>query len=82
LTQLWLYSTPIAYPTSLVPERWRYLFGLNPMAGVVEGFRWALFGTTPHLGPMMAVSVATVVLLLIGGLAYFRHMEKYFADLV
>ena len=82
LTQLWLYSTPIAYPTSLVPERWRYLFGLNPMAGVVEGFRWALFGTTPHLGPMMAVSVGTVVLLLIGGLAYFRHMEKYFADLV
>lgn len=82
LTQLWLYSTPIAYPTSLVPERWRYLFGLNPMAGVVEGFRWALFGTTPHLGPMMAVSVATVILLLIGGLAYFRHMEKYFADLV
>jgi lipopolysaccharide transport system permease protein len=82
LTQLWLYSTPIAYPTSLVPERWRYLFGLNPMAGVVEGFRWALFGTTPHLGPMMAVSVATVVLLLVGGLAYFRHMEKYFADLV
>jgi lipopolysaccharide transport system permease protein len=82
LTQLWLYSTPIAYPTSLVPERWRYLFGLNPMAGVVEGFRWALFGTAPHLGPMLAVSVATVVLLLIGGLAYFRHMEKYFADLV
>jgi lipopolysaccharide transport system permease protein len=82
LTQLWLFATPIAYPSSLIPERWRYIYGLNPIAGVVEGFRWALFGTTPHLGPLMGVSVATVVLLLIGGLAYFRHMEKYFADLV
>jgi lipopolysaccharide transport system permease protein len=82
LTQLWLYATPIAYPASLIPQKWRFLFGLNPMTGVVEGFRWALFGTTPDLGPLLGVSVAAVAVLLIGGLAYFRHMEKHFADLV
>jgi lipopolysaccharide transport system permease protein len=82
LTQLWLYATPIAYPSSLVPERWRYLYGLNPMTGVVEGFRWALFGTRPNMGSLMAVSVATVGVLLVSGVAYFRHMERHFADLV
>jgi len=82
LTQFWLFITPIAYPSSLVPEGWRTLFGLNPMAGVVESFRWALLGTASAPGPMLAVSVAVVVALLVGGLYYFRRMEKTFADVV
>jgi len=82
LTQFWLFATPIAYPSSLVPEGWRALYGLNPMAGVVEGFRWALLGTANAPGPMLAVSVAVVLALLIGGLYYFRHMERTFADVV
>jgi len=82
LTQFWLFATPIAYPSSLVPEGWRVLYGLNPMAGVVEGFRWALLGTRNAPGPMLAVSIAVVVALLIGGLYYFRRMEKTFADVV
>ena len=81
LTQVWLFATPIAYPSSLVPEQWRTWYGLNPMAGVVEGFRWALLGKEPP-GPMLAVSIIAVVLLLIGGLYYFRRMERSFADLV
>jgi lipopolysaccharide transport system permease protein len=80
LTQLWLFATPVAYPSSLA-GRWRWLFGLNPMAGVVDGFRWALLGAEPP-GPMLLVSVATVALLLVGGLFFFRRMEKTFADLV
>ncbi len=82
LTQFWLFVTPIAYPSSLVPEKWRVLYGLNPMAGVVEGFRWAMLGTANAPGPMVAVSVAVVVALLVGGLYYFRRMEKTFADVV
>lgn len=82
LTQFWLFATPVAYPSSLVPEPWRPLYGLNPMAGVVEGFRWALLGKTPAPGPLLAVSVAAVVLLLIGGLLYFRKTESTFADIV
>jgi lipopolysaccharide transport system permease protein len=82
LTQLWLFATPVAYPSSIVPERWRWLFGLNPMAGVVDGFRWSLLGTSEAPGPMLLVSVATVALLLAGGLFFFRRMEKTFADLV
>jgi len=81
LTQFWLFATPIAYSSSLVPERWRALYGLNPMAGVVEGFRWALLGKDPP-GLLLAVSATVVVLLLIGGLYYFRRMEKTFADVV
>ena len=81
LTQFWLFATPVAYSSTLVPERWRALYGLNPMAGVVEGFRWALLGKEPP-GPLMAVSVIVVILLLIGGLYYFRRMEKTFADVV
>jgi lipopolysaccharide transport system permease protein len=81
LTQLWLFATPIAYSSSLVPEQWRTLYGLNPMAGVVEGFRWALLGKTPP-GPLLMVSAAVVCLLLVGGLFYFRRMERTFADVV
>jgi lipopolysaccharide transport system permease protein len=82
LTQLWLFATPVAYPSSLVPEPWRPLYGLNPMAGVVEGFRWALLGKAEGPGPMLAVSIAAVVLLLLGGLMYFRQTESTFADVV
>jgi lipopolysaccharide transport system permease protein len=83
LTQFWLFATPVVYPSSLVPETWRAFYGLNPMAGVVEGFRWALLGKSGGgMGPLMVVSVLAVIALLIGGLIYFRRMEKTFADLV
>lgn len=82
LTQFWLFVTPIAYPSSLVPEQWRALYGLNPMAGVVEGFRWALLGTSQAPGMLLLVSIVVVVGLLAGGLFYFRRMEKTFADVV
>ena len=82
LTQFWMFATPVAYPSSLVPAKWRALFGLNPMSGVVEGFRWALLGKATNPGPLLWVSIAAVVVLLVGGLAYFRRMEKTFADVV
>ena len=82
LTQFWLFLTPIAYPSSLVPEPWRIIYGMNPMAGVVEGFRWALLGSALAPGSLVLVSALVVVALLIGGLYYFRRTEKYFADLV
>src|SRR5688572_458795 len=82
LIQFWLFATPVAYPSSLVPEAWRPLYGLNPMAGVVEGFRWALLGKAQPPGALLWVSVAVVILLLIGGLYYFRRMEQEFADVV
>ena len=82
LTQFWLFATPVAYPSSLVPEPWRAVYGLNPMAGVVEGFRWAILGKSGGMGSLMLVSVLAVIALLIGGLIYFRRMEKTFADLV
>lgn len=83
LTQFWLFITPIAYPASLVPEKWRMLYALNPMTGVVEGFRWALLGTQQSApGGMLAVSTGISILLLVSGLFYFRRMERYFADIV
>jgi len=82
LTHFWLFSTPVAYPASLVPESWRPLVGLNPMAGVVEGFRWALLGTANPPGLMLLVSSTMVIALLVGGLYYFRRVEKTFADMV
>jgi lipopolysaccharide transport system permease protein len=82
LTQFWLFITPIAYPVSLVPEQWRILYSLNPMVGVVEGFRWALFGQGKSLDATILLSVVIAVVLLIGGIFYFRQMEKTFADVV
>lgn len=82
LIQFWLFATPVAYPSSLVPAKWRALYGLNPMAGVVEGFRWALLGKQEAPGAMLWVSVAVVIAILIGGLYYFRRMEQQFADVV
>jgi lipopolysaccharide transport system permease protein len=82
LIQFWLFATPVAYSSSIVPARWRALYGLNPMAGVVEGFRWALLGKSTGPGALLPVSVAAVILILIGGLYYFRRMEAEFADVV
>jgi len=82
LTQLWMFATPVAYPSSLVPERWRALLGLNPMAGVVEGFRWALLGKAHQPGPLLIVSIVAVIVLLIGGLIYFRKTEATFAVVI
>jgi lipopolysaccharide transport system permease protein len=82
LTQFWLFATPVAYPSSLVPQQWRWLYGLNPMAGVVEGFRWALLGKSGGPGALLAVSVAAVAVIFVGGLYYFRRMEQTFADIV
>ena len=82
LTQFWFFITPVTYPSSIVPERWRALYGLNPMAGVVEGFRWALLGRAEPPGPMLLISAVVAVFLLISGLYYFRRMEKTFADTI
>jgi lipopolysaccharide transport system permease protein len=80
LVQLWMFGTPVAYPSSLLHEPWRTLFAINPMVGVVEGFRWALLGTQYTPGAMFAVSACVTVLLLISGAFYFRRMERTFAD--
>jgi len=82
LTQFWLFLTPIAYPSSIVPEAWRTLYGVNPMVGVVEGFRWALLGSGNAPGPMVFVSTLAALALFVSGLFYFRRMEKTFADKV
>jgi lipopolysaccharide transport system permease protein len=82
LAQLWLFATPVAYPSSMIPEPWRTVYGLNPMAGVVEGFRWALLGTGSPPGPMVAVSALAAILTVAGGAVYFRRMERTFADAV
>jgi lipopolysaccharide transport system permease protein len=82
LTQFWMFATPIAYSASLVPERWRWLYSLNPMTGVVEGFRWAVLGKEGFSLPFFLMSLGVVLVLFIGGLAYFRKMEDRFADVV
>ena len=82
ITQFWMLATPIAYPSSLLHEPWRTIYGLNPMVGVVEGFRWALLRSNAAPGPLIAVSSAAAVLILITGAFYFRRMEKTFADIV
>jgi len=82
LTQLWLFITPIAYPSSLLSEPWRTLYAINPMAGVVEGFRWVLLGTVTAAAPMVIISAVIALVLLVSGALYFRRMEKIFADVV
>lgn len=82
IIQIWMFSTPIVYPSSLLPLPWRTIYGINPMVGVVEGFRWALLGSNTAPGFMIAVSSTAALLILIGGAFYFRHMEKGFADIV
>jgi lipopolysaccharide transport system permease protein len=82
LTQCWMYASPVAYPASLVPENWRLFYNLNPMAGVVEGFRWALLGKQGPDFVVMAVSTVVVALLLVGGLVFFKYLERTFVDVV
>ena len=82
LIQFWMFATPIAYPSSLLPEPWRTVFAINPMVGVVEGFRWALLGTDVAPGPILAVSSAVAIVLMVTGAFYFRRMERTFADVV
>jgi len=82
LIQLWLFLTPVAYPISLAPERFRVWLGLNPMTGVVEGYRWALLGSAPPSMTIIAASVISSVIFLIAGLAIFRRMESTFADII
>jgi len=80
LTQLWLFLTPVVYPSSLVPEKWRLLYGLNPMAGVVEGFRWCLLGSGQGPSPMFWISVAIALILFVSGIIWFRKRELIMAD--
>jgi lipopolysaccharide transport system permease protein len=82
LSQMWMFATPIAYPSSLLPARWRAIYGLNPMVGVVEGFRWALLGSGTRPGPVLLVSSLAALCLLVSGAFYFRRMERTFADIV
>lgn len=82
LVQIWLFVTPVVYSSTLVPSNWRLLYGLNPMAGVVEGFRWALLGKTNFSLPIVIASCMIVIIVLVGGLFNFRRMEKSFADIV
>lgn len=82
LIQVWMYGSPVAYAVSMVPERWRLLYSLNPMVGVIEGFRWALLGKERPDFAMMAVSSAVVVALLTGGILFFKRMEQTFADVI
>jgi lipopolysaccharide transport system permease protein len=82
LVQFWMFASPVAYPSSLVPAKWRPLYGLNPMAGVIEGFRWSLTGTGDPPSRMVLVSAAAVVAILVGGMMYFQKMESKIADVV
>ena len=80
--QLWLYASPVAYPSTIVPERWRLIYSLNPMVGVIEGFRWALLGSSQPDFRAMAVSGAFITVALAGGVVFFRRMERSFADVI
>jgi lipopolysaccharide transport system permease protein len=82
LVQFWMFASPVAYPSALVPAKWRWLYGLNPMAGVIEGFRWSLTGHGDPPGRLMLVSAAVVVVVLLSGVAYFQKMETTVADVV
>ena len=79
LVQIWLFASPVVYSSNILPEKYRLIYALNPMAGVIEGFRWALLGTEPP-GAMVTVSTAIVLMLLVSGAYYFRRSEKSFAD--
>ena len=82
MTQLWMFASPVLYPASLVPESMRFYYGLNPMAGVIEGFRWAVLGRAAPDWGMVTVSLGVVALLLVGGVMFFRRVERTFADLI
>jgi len=80
--QVWMFASPIVYPIAIIPERWRLIYSINPLVGVVEGFRWALLGKESPNFWAMGISAASVILLLAGGAAYFKRMERSFADVI
>ena len=82
VAQIWMYASPVAYPVSMVPEKWRLLYSLNPMVGVIEGFRWALIGNKSPDFIIMSISATVVAFLLFGGIVYFKKMEQTFADVI
>lgn len=82
LVQVWMYASPVVYPLSIVPEKWQWLYSLNPMVGVIEGFRWAVFGQGEPNFVALGVSAAVIAVLLFGGLIFFRRMERSFADVI
>ena len=82
LTQIWMFATPIIYPVSAVPDKWRLLYSLNPMVGVVEGFRWSLFGQPSDMHLMIGISALITAGLLAGGLLYFQSVQQTFADVI
>jgi lipopolysaccharide transport system permease protein len=82
LIQVWLFATPVVYPASVVPQQYRAIYGLNPMAGVVEGFRWAMVGRTEFPGPLLVVSTLMIAAVFLSGIFYFRRMERIFADVI
>jgi lipopolysaccharide transport system permease protein len=82
LSQIWMFASPVAYSSTIVPDRWKPLYAMNPMVGVVEGFRWALLGQGGSPSITVPISAAAVVVVLIGGLFFFRRMERTFADVI
>jgi lipopolysaccharide transport system permease protein len=82
LVQFWMYASPVVYSVSIIPEKWRLLYSLNPMVGVIEGFRWALLGKEQPDFAVMAMSIIVVAILLVGGLVYFKRTERVFADII
>lgn len=82
VVQFWMYASPVAYSTSLVPDKWKWIYGLNPIVGVIEGFRWALLGKTAPVISMFLLPVVIVFVMLFGGLYFFRRMERKFADII
>jgi lipopolysaccharide transport system permease protein len=82
MLQVWMYGTPIVYPLSMVPQKWQALYSMNPMVGVIEGFRWAILGKTPPAPMPILISVSVIVVALVGGLVIFKRRERQFADLI
>ena len=82
LTQFWMFVTPVVYSSTVIPEKWRLLFALNPMTGVINGFRWALLGAGNPPDLLVAISAVIAILVLVSGLFYFRNMERTFADMI
>lgn len=82
LTQFWLFLSPVAYPGSMIPENWRFFYHLNPLVGVIEGFRWALLGANQPLHPALGISILVAFALLVSGFVYFRQTERTFADII
>jgi len=82
LSQIWMYVSPVVYPLNMIPEKWQFLYSINPMVGVIEGFRWALLGKQSPNFMAMAISVIVVMALFLGGILYFKKMEQTFADVI